>query len=222
LSGRLRVGLLAADDDVRLGRQQLIDSLPEFQVVFEASDGSVALERLPEATIDLLLVNHRLHSIDGLSLIQRLYDIGDAVPRIITTGPFASDELTIEAAKVGSLATVTMDAGAGELIDTMFRVIAKDDQLELARLSEAASRLSERGVTWSFGNRDFAALTDKQKLLIQYLGSGLTDEQANPKLRIKPETQSRMLRDVLRILNLRTRSQLALVAFQLGLVKHAG
>lgn len=218
MAARIRVGLLAADEDVRLGRAQLLDSFRDFQVVFEDGDGQSALARLADATVDLLVVNHRLKTIDGLSLVQQLVESHENAAKIVVTGPFANDELSVDAAKVGALATVTMDEGAKEFVATLRRVRDFDDQKELLKLIAAAKRYKNSGGQIGIGNRDFAALSDKQKLIIELYSKGFTDEQANVKLRIKPETQNKYLHSTFQTLGLHTRSQLVIAAFQMGLV----
>jgi len=218
MATRIRVGLLAADEDVRQGRAQLIDSFRDFQVVFEDGDGQSALNRLSDATIDLLVVNHRLKTIDGVSVVSQLVETSTNRPKIIMTGPFMSDELTVDAAKAGALATITMDAGAKDFIATMRRVRDFDDQKELAALVAAANRFRSGGGQLTLGNRDFAALTEKQKLIIELYAKGLTDSQSNVKLRIKPETQAKYLQSIFDTLNLKTRSQLVLAAYQMELI----
>ena len=218
MATRIRVGLLAADEDVRQGRAQLIDSFRDFQVVFEDGDGQSALNRLSDATIDLLVVNHRLKTIDGVSVVSQLVETSTNRPKIIMTGPFMSDELTVDAAKAGALATITMDAGAKDFIATMRRVRDFDDQKELAALVAAANRFRSGGGQLTLGNRDFAALTEKQRLIIELYAKGLTDSQSNVKLRIKPETQAKYLQSIFDNLNLKTRSQLVLAAYQMELI----
>jgi DNA-binding NarL/FixJ family response regulator len=218
MATRIRVGLLAADEDVRQGRAQLIDSFRDFQVVFEDGDGQSALNRLSDATIDLLVVNHRLKTIDGVSVVSQLVETSTNRPKIIMTGPFMSDELTVDAAKAGALATITMDAGAKDFIATMRRVRDFDDQKELAALVAAANRFRSGGGQLTLGNRDFAALTEKQRLIIELYAKGLTDSQSNVKLRIKPETQAKYLQSIFDTLNLKTRSQLVLAAYQMELI----
>ena len=218
MAARIRVGLLAADEDVRLGRAQLLDSLRDFQVVFEEGDGQVALSRLPEATIDLLVVNHRLKTVDGLTLVKQLSDAEVKPPKLVVTGPFANDEFTIDAAIAGALATVTMDEGAKEFVATLRRVRDHEDQKDLTSLAGAIRRYRLSGGQFFLGNRDFAALTEKQRLIIELYAKGLTDEQALVKLRIKPETQAKYVHDIYQILGFHTRSQLVLAAFQMGLV----
>ena len=218
MAARTRVGLLAADEDVRLGRAQLLDSLRDFQVVFEDGDGQSALNRLPDATVDLLVVNHRLKTVDGLTLVQRLTENEEKPPKIVMTGPFTNDEFSVDAAKAGALATVTMDEGAKEFVSTLRRVRDHFDQKEFSALVETIRRYRQSGGQINLGNRDFAALSEKQRQIMQLYAKGLTDEQANVKLRIKPETQAKYLQSVLHTLGLKTRSQLVLAAFQMGLV----
>ncbi|MEN9753617.1 MAG: hypothetical protein RL670_1308 [Actinomycetota bacterium] len=212
---QLRVGLLAADDDVRAGRAQMLDSLRDFRVVFEEADGEMALRRLPEATVDMLLVNHRLRSIDGLTTIQRICDQLVEVPLLIATGPYASPELTVEAAKAGALATVTMDVGAAELVATMRRVRDFEDQKELPRLVEAFAQFKRSGGVMDLGQRDFGDLSQKQRQMISLYAQGLSDAQSLQKLRIVAESQAKQLAAIFSKLKLRTRSQLVLVEAQM-------
>lgn len=211
--------MLAADEDVRAGRSQLIDSFRDFRVVFESGDGVDALDRLPDATVDMLLVNHRLHSLDGLATVQRIYDQMSEVPLIIVTGPFSSPNLSVEAARVGALATVTMDSGASTLIATMRRVRDYADQKELPTLVSAIAKYRQSGGALNLGQRDLASLTARQAQMISLYAQGMTDEQALVKLRIVEESQAKLLKSIFEKLKLNTRSQLVLLADQLERLK---
>jgi DNA-binding NarL/FixJ family response regulator len=152
---------------------------------------------------------------DGLALIQRIYDQIEDAPKMIATGPFESPELTVEAAKAGALATVTMDAGASALIATMRRVRDHGDQKELGTLVQQLQKFRQGGGSLVLGQRDYAALVAKQRQMIEMYAQGLTDEQQLPKLRILPETQQKQLRSIFDKLKVRTRSQLVLLASQM-------
>jgi DNA-binding NarL/FixJ family response regulator len=88
----LRIGLIDGDEDIRFGRRQVIDSQLDLKVVLEDGEFASSLERVPDALIDVIVIDHRLRGGDGISLstklIQRFLADGSKLPAIIMTGSY--------------------------------------------------------------------------------------------------------------------------------------
>jgi DNA-binding NarL/FixJ family response regulator len=68
----LRIGLIDGDVDIRFGRRQVIDSQHDLKVVLEDGNFESALDRVPDALIDVLVIDHRLRGGDGITLSTKL------------------------------------------------------------------------------------------------------------------------------------------------------
>lgn len=116
----LRIALIDGDVGIRSGRKLMIDSESTFHLVYEESDAQVALEKLPELLVDVLVIDHRLKGFDGLQLASKLVNIystrNELCPPIIITGTYATPELVLAAIRCGASDVVTQDAPMSELL----------------------------------------------------------------------------------------------------------
>lgn len=81
--------VLIADDEpkIRRGLKSVIERVdPEVQVVAEAEDGEEALEQARETIPDILFIDIRMPFMDGLSLAEKLNDLGHDWVVIVVTG----------------------------------------------------------------------------------------------------------------------------------------
>jgi DNA-binding NarL/FixJ family response regulator len=63
-----KIRVLVADDQplVRAGLKMLLSTVPDIEVVGEATDGEEAVRLARELTADVVLMDIRMHGIDGL------------------------------------------------------------------------------------------------------------------------------------------------------------
>jgi DNA-binding NarL/FixJ family response regulator len=123
MASKIRIGLLDADSDVRLGRKLVLSSQPKFEVVFD-SDGSLQdLEAIEQSLIDVLVMDQKLSSGAGVSFyasLRSLTGIKQAPPALLTTS-FAQPDLLLDGLQVGILDVLTVEQGASGLIDAVSR-----------------------------------------------------------------------------------------------------
>lgn len=98
----------------------MIDSQENLQLVYEESEAKIALEKVPELLLDVLVIDHKLKGFDGLELAARLVDAfsekRESCPTIIITGSYATPELVLAAIRCGASDVVTQDAPLAELL----------------------------------------------------------------------------------------------------------
>lgn len=83
------IRLLIADDedDTRLGIRSLIPwEANDITICAEARNGKEALERIEQTNPDIILVDIRMPLVDGLSVVETLYNRGSTVKSIILSG----------------------------------------------------------------------------------------------------------------------------------------
>ncbi|MFM5904589.1 MAG: response regulator transcription factor, partial [Micrococcales bacterium] len=122
----IRLGLVFGSSQVSDGRRLLFSTQSDLDIVLEESDGQLAIESLSEAAVDVVLMDVRLKSLSGLETAARFFrrnvGSGERLPRFILTGPFSSDQFTLDAVRAGASAVVTEDQTAEELLDCVRRL----------------------------------------------------------------------------------------------------
>lgn len=134
LSDQIRIALVDGDEDIKFGRKLVIESESDLRIVLEEDNAIRALERIPEALVDVIVIDQRLQAQDGAWLIQKLREyfssneVLDA--KIIMTAPYYSDELLIAAIRAGANDLVSQDMGPEQLLEAIFRISNKDNDFE--------------------------------------------------------------------------------------------
>lgn len=115
-----RIALIDGDAAIRAGRRLLLDSQPDMKVVYEQSDAALALEQVPDLLVDVLVIDHRLKGLDGVTLARKLVELytaaNDRVPAIVITGSYFTFELLMASIRGGATELVTQDSPSEELL----------------------------------------------------------------------------------------------------------
>ena len=93
------------------------------KVVYEESIAAKALEVLPELLVDVVVIDHRLQGMDGVSLskqlIARLSASEQRLPTIVITGAYFTSELLMASIRAGATELVTQDVSSADLLDAI-------------------------------------------------------------------------------------------------------
>ena len=181
---------------MRRGIKQLLELDPAFTVVAEASSGSEALALAARTAPDLILLDLNMRGLSGLDTLKALRSDG-VVARIIV--------LTVSDARSDVYALI--DAGAdGYLL--------KDSEPEalLSCIHQAAggNAVFSEGVADYLASRGdqadpFAALTERERDVLQEVARGMSNKQVAAQLAISEETVKVHIRNLLRKLDVRSR-----------------
>lgn len=223
MSNILRVGLVDSEIDTRFGRRMMIDSQEDMQVVFEEESAVEALSRLPEALLDVLVIDHRVRGIDGIELITRLIPAYQAnnskIPALILTGPYFSKNILLLSVAAGASDLVTLDSEAGELLSSIRTVTLREQSLDFASLKNLVSSADEILPPDSFMLARLGTLTEKESEVLAKFLLCLDDDQISkalgtPTFRIRQSFES-----ILAKCQLATRAQLFLQLSEIELLR---
>lgn len=219
----LRIGLIDGDEDIRFGRRQIIDSQHDLKVVLEDGTLASALERVPEALIDVLVIDHRLRGGDGITLATKLierYLADDAkLPSIIMTGAYLSDELQLASMRAGATDLVTQDARPEELLKAIRSTAAKDDQPDYVELRKFLDRMQHTKVASPEFLLKLGDLTEKEKWVLDLFAAGVPQDQVAAELDAPKYRVRQILQSAQRKCGFATLSQLFLALYESGLLR---
>lgn len=216
------IRVLLADDQtlVRTGFGVLLDRTDGIAVVGEAADGAEAVVAARELRPDVVLMDVRMPTMDGLEATRRiLADPAHAATRVLMLTTFDLDEYVFEALQAGASGFLLKDAGADELRRAV-RVVAAGEALlspsvtrrliarfvaEQARPARVAPSLDE--------------LTDREREVLVLVAGGLSNAEIAQRLVITHATAKTHLSRILLKLGARDRAQLVMLAYESGLVR---
>jgi len=119
--------VLLVDDQplLRLGFRALLDQQPDLDVVGEAGDGPQAVAMTRALRPDVVLMDVRMPTMDGIEATRQIVGSGSAA-RILVLTTFDLDEYVYAALRAGASGFLLKDARPADLLDGI-RVVAAGD-----------------------------------------------------------------------------------------------
>jgi DNA-binding NarL/FixJ family response regulator len=216
----LRLALIDSDPDIRHGRRMLIDSQPDLKVVFEDDKASTTIQRLPEALVDVIVLDHRIKGQDGIEVARALIAayLADAarIPKIIMTGPYFSPELQIASIAAGATDLVTQDSGPEELLKSIRSTAAKDDEPDFRELAAFLELAKHIAVDVPDLLVRLGQLSEREVGVLEQFELGKTDDQIAEELFLAKYRVRQILTSVVSKAGFATRTQLFLALHRAG------
>ena len=213
------IRVVIADDQelVRAGFAMILEH-NGIEVVAQAADGLEAVARTREFTPDIVLMDIRMPTLDGIEATRRITAIPRSTTRVLILTTFDLDEYVYEAVRAGASGFLLKDVAPQDLVHAV-TVVARGD----AMLAPAVTRrLLEQFVRRPPATGTPPAvrdLTDRELSVTRLVARGLSNTEIGGKLYLSEATIKTYLSRILAKLNLRDRVQLAVLAYECGLVE---
>lgn len=219
----LRVGLIDGDDDIRFGRRQVIDSQEDMKVVLE--DGSLegSVDRVPDALIDVLVIDHRLRGGDGIALANlltaRYLEDDSKIPAYVMTAPYRSDELKLKSMRAGADFLVSQDMHPEDLLKAIRSSASRRDQPDYKELHSFLVRMEHP----KFASPEFILrlgdLSEKEKWVLDLFAEGMPQDEVAIQLDAPKYRVRQILQSAQRKCGFATLSQLYIAMYESGMLR---
>ncbi|MDX6228592.1 MAG: hypothetical protein QOI76_1982 [Frankiales bacterium] len=214
------VRVLVADDHqvVREGFAGLLATQPDFVVVGTARDGVEAVRVSRAVHPDVVLMDVRMPTMDGIEATRQLTALGDP-PRVLILTTFDLDEYVYDALCAGASGFLLKDVTAERLFEAV-RVIAAGEAL----LAPAVTRrlihefARQRPAAEVRQGSALASLTPRETEVLRLMAEGLSNHEISARLTVTEETVKTHVSRLLSKLGLRDRTQAVVTAYETGLV----
>ena len=212
--------VLIADDQalMRTGFRMILDAQDDIEVVGEAIDGADAVRRFQELSPDVVVMDVRMPTMDGIEATRRLSAL-DRPARVLILTTFDLDEYVYEALRAGASGFLLKDRPPEELAAAV-RVIASGEALlapsVTRRLIEEFARRAP-----AVKPTELDELTEREREVLVLMARGLSNAEIARSLFVAETTVKTHVRRVLHKLRLRDRAQAVVLAYESGLV-HPG
>lgn len=216
--------VLIVDDQalIRTGFR-LILTARGIEVVGEAADGAEAVAAARRLNPDVVLMDIRMPTMDGLEATRRILERSPRC-RVLMLTTFDLDRYVYAALALGAsgflLKDVTADhlAAAVRLVTTGDALLAPSITRRLVqRFAVADQRSGEAGAPAV--HRDLTALTPRELEVLTLLGRGLSNAELARSLTLSEATVKTHVARIFAKLDLRDRAQAVVLAYETGLVK---
>jgi len=213
----MTIRVLVADDQwmVRDGFRMLLKNADGIEIVAEAENGLEAVEKAARFQPNVVLMDIRMPTLDGLEATRRIL-AADELVRVLILTTFDLDEYIYEALRAGASGFVLKDDPPEQLLAAIRTVAAGDALLSSSvtrRVIKQFTKLPPRTPPTGFDE-----LTSREHEVLQLLAQGLSNAEIGTQLYIGETTVKTHVTRVLQKLDVRDRAQAIVVAYRTGLV----
>ncbi|UUY05894.1 response regulator transcription factor [Svornostia abyssi] len=220
----MNIRVLLVDDDelVRAGLRMIVDSQPDLEVVGEAGDGEAAVALAAELAPDVVLMDIRMPSLDGLEATRRIAATGAEV-RVLVLTTFEIDEYVFDAVRAGASGFLLKRTPPDDLLAGIRTLAAGDGLLGpsvTARLMREFARVTDEGARETGAtSAELSELTAREREVLVLMARGRTNQEIGGDLYISESTVKTHVKRILMKLGLRDRVHAVVFAYQCGLLQ---
>jgi DNA-binding NarL/FixJ family response regulator len=209
----LRIALIDDEELIRSGFAAIIGAEPDLEVVAEGADGVDAVAIARSGKADVLLMDVRMPTVDGIQATERIVAELAAPPKILVVTTFDNDDYVWQALRAGADGFLLKRTRVEDLLAAV-RLVARTDALlfpeAVRRLAAAApARKAPKGI---------ADLSEREREVLVLAARGLSNVEIAGELFLGRETVKTHLSSVYGKLGVRDRTQAVIAAYEGGLV----
>lgn len=213
----IRVAMIDDQALFRSGLGLVIDSQPDLTVVGEAADGSEAVDLVRRTSPDVVLMDVRMPTVDGVTATRSLCaEFGDDGPKVLVLTTFDLDAAVADAIEAGASGFLLKDAQPEFLLGAI-RSVAAGSQVVAASATKAlfervrAKRTSPPGA-------EFDQLTTREREILLRAAEGLSNAEIASAEYLSEATVKTHMSRILTKLQLRDRVQVVVYCYEHGLL----
>jgi len=215
------IRVLVADDQalMRTGFRMILDAQEGIEVVGEAIDGEDAIRQYARLRPDVVVMDVRMPTMDGIRATERL-TATDPPARVLILTTFDLDEYVYEALRAGASGFLLKDRPSEELVAAV-RVVAAGEALLAPSVTRRLIEEFARRPVAAGPPRGLDELTEREREVLVLMAQGLSNAEIAGALHVAQTTVKTHVGRVLQKLRLRDRAQAVVLAYESGLV-HPG
>ena len=209
------ISVLIVDDHevVRRGLRTYLETIPDMRVSGEAATGEKAVLMVQENAPDVLLIDLIMPGMDGLEATRRIKVISPRTQVVVLTS-YDQDEYIFPALQAGAISYVLKDMKMDDLADAI-RKAASSEAFLHPRVAMRVIK-SLRGEIPGETMRN--CMTVREMEILKMIAHGLSNSQIAQELVISEYTVKGHVSNILSKLQLTDRTQVAVFAWQQGIV----
>jgi DNA-binding NarL/FixJ family response regulator len=223
------VRLFVVEDQTRILKNQLrvLEGRPELEIVGTALSGETALEQLPGAHADVLLLDLGLPRMSGIDVTRRVKAEHPRLEVLVFT-IFDEEDRVLEAVKAGASGYLLKGASADKIVEAILEVRAGGTVIQpsLARRLLRHFRIDPEPVeaaaatapTLAQEEEPLRPLSDREREILQLIAKGVSNSEAAQLLGLSKATIRTHLEHIYRKLEVSNRVEAVTEGIRKGLI----
>jgi DNA-binding NarL/FixJ family response regulator len=212
----IRLFLVEDEALVRIGLRELLSLEPEFEVAGDAASGTEAIEKIPAAAPDVVLMDVRMPGLSGPQAVQALRARGCEVPVILIT-TFDHEESLIAGLRAGAQGYLRKDVSLDQLKSAIREVLAGKTVLRPAITESMQSRVRRQRTQFESAEMP-DPLTVREVEVLRLMAAGFSNREVAELLGNTEGTIKSHASSILSKLGVRDRTRAVLKALELGII----
>lgn len=206
-------------DDQEIIRQSLelvLDSKVNIDVVGTAVDGRDAIEKVRKFKPDVVVMDIRMPVMDGIESMKIIKEFSPKTKVIILT-TFDDDEYIFDSLKHGANGFLLKGVSIVELVKAIEIIHTGGSIMDSGvgtKVLSLFADMAKSDYSLKVEDRDFEALVNNELKIMQAIGRGLSNKEISKHLSFTEGTVRNYISSILRKLELRDRTQIAIFAIQ--------
>lgn len=217
----MTITVLLADDQemVRAGLRLIVDSQDDMTVIAEARNGVEALQLARLHHPDVAVLDIQMPKLDGVSVTEQLFTDRSWSGRVLILTTHGRDDYLFAAIRAGASGFL-LKTSPPRLLPVAIREACAGETTLSSELTRRLIQRFAREAPTSGSSRPagLATLTTREIEVLRYIARGQSNTEIAQALHIAESTVKTHIVHILEKLNLRDRTQAAVVAYESGLV----
>jgi DNA-binding NarL/FixJ family response regulator len=221
VSEPVRVMLVDDDELMRKGLAAVLSSDVRIEVVEEAENGRLAVQRGRHARPDVVLMDVRMPELDGIAATRELIA---ATPeaRVVILTTFEEEEYILGALRAGASGFLLKRSSPEELIAAIHTVAAGEALLSPSVTRRVIDRMARHPVMGEPSDPRLDDLTPRERQVLELIAQGLSNREIGEALVVEETTVKTHVKRVLMKLDARDRVHAVILAYEWGVITPGG
>ncbi|HHW67656.1 response regulator transcription factor [Defluviitalea raffinosedens] len=212
--------MIAEDQElIRQSLEFVISNKEDMKIVGLAATGKEAVELAKDKKPDVILMDIRMPEMDGVEATKVIKKMNPDIKIIILT-TFDDDEYVFDALKNGASGYLLKGISLNELVESI-RIVMNGGSLinpsVATKVCKFFSQMAEADYTSKIQNDALSSLNKNELKIMKLIGMGLSNKEITKELNFSEGTVRNYISNILSKLNLRDRTQIAILAVQSGI-----
>lgn len=212
----IRIVLVEDQEIVREGLKTLLEIKPDFQVLGEASNGQEAVDLVDQLYTqnlmpDIILMDMRMPIMDGVTATDRICQKFPGMKILVFT-TFDDAKYVAEALRVGAKGYLLKDTPSEELAEVIRSIYRGYTQFGPGLLEKTVTNVAAPPTPAEALPPGFSDLSMRERQVLRLIANGASNREIAETLFLSEGTVRNHISHILTRLNLRDRTQAAIVA----------
>ncbi|MFE4591210.1 response regulator [Streptomyces laurentii] len=211
------ISVLLVDDEelVRAGMSAILGNAPGITVAGEASDGCEVVPLVRRLRPDVVVMDVRMPTVDGIAATRDLMAAVADPPRVLVITTFERDDYVYEALREGASGFLLKRSRPAEIVQAVRTVATGDSVLFPAAIRSLVQGRSTREPGDALAG---AQLTEREAEVLRLMARGMSNAEIAERLFLGVQTVKTHVSGTLAKLGARDRTQAVVLAYESGFV----